>query len=180
VAHFYSAALACFCAALDIVILGGSGNILNRCLACYDIQRACPTAKILTLTEEQRDDELRHLILSGASGCVSTRAGGAEMIRSVGIVANGGLSFERDTISRLVGAVPQQVQSDKSVALDTLTERQTSVLALIAKGRKNREITKELNLSNSTVKSDIAKIKDKLALDTRAELAYHAAQHGTS
>lgn len=164
----------------DVVILGGSGNILNRCLACYEIQSPCPTAKILTLTEEQQDDELRHLILSGASGCVSTRAGGAEMIRSVGIVANGGLSFERDTISRLVGAVPQQVQSDKPVALDTLTERQTSVLALIAKGRKNREIAKELNLSNSTVKSDIAKIKDKLALDTRAELAFYAAQHETS
>ncbi len=164
----------------DVVILGGSGNILNRCLACYEIQSACPTAKILTLTEEHQDDELRHLILSGASGCVSTRAGGAEMIRSVGIVASGGLSFERDTIARLMGRVPQQVQSDKPVALDTLTERQTWVLALLAKGRKNREIARKLHISNSTVKSDIAKIKDKLALDTRAELAFYAAQHGIS
>lgn len=164
----------------DVVILGGSGNILSRCLACYEIQSACPTAKILTLTEEQQDDELRHLILSGASGCVSTRAGGAEITRSVAVIANGGMDFDPDALRRLVVRVPQQVQSDKLVALTALTERQTSVLALIAKGRKNKEIARELNISNSTVKSDIAKIKDKLALDTRAELAFYAARHGIS
>ena len=162
----------------DVVILGGSGNILNRCLACYEIQSACPTAKILMLTEEEQDDDLRHLILSGASGCVATRAGGAELVRSVGIVANGGLSFERDTIARLMERVPQRVQSDKPVALDALTERQASVLALIANGRRNREIAQELNTSNSTVKNEGARIKEKLSLNSRAELGVYAQQQG--
>ena len=89
----------------DVVILGGSGNILNRCLACYEIQSASPTTKTLTLTEEQRDDELRHLILSGASGCVTTSAGGAEIARSVGMVADGGMSFDNAAIVRLVGRI---------------------------------------------------------------------------
>ena len=162
----------------DVVILGGIGSLAERCQACNDIRDVSPDTRILTLFERQQDDELREIILSGATGCVLTSAGKAEIIRSVGVVADGGLSFDSDALIRLIGRVPKQERSDKPAELAELTERQVAVLSLIARGSKNSEIAQSLNVSNSTVKSDISRIKDKLALDSRAELATYAERHG--
>ena len=162
----------------DVVILGGIGSLAERCQACNDIRSVSPDTRILTLFERQQDDELREIILSGASGCVLTGAGKAEIVRSVGIVASGGFSFDSDALVRLMGRIPKTVFDDKPAILEELTDRQTVVMSLIAKGYKNRDIAQELNVSNSTVKSDIARIKDKLALDSRSQLAAYAAEHG--
>ena len=162
----------------DVVILGGIGSLAERCQACNDIRDVSPATRILTLFERQQDDELREIILAGASGCVLTSAGKAEIIRSVGVVADGGLSFDSDALVRLIGRIPRQDLNDRPAALDGLTERQVAVLSLIARGSKNSEIARRLNISNSTIKSDIARIKEKFALDTRAQLATYAARHG--
>ena len=156
----------------DVVILSGSGNILNRCLACYEIQSASPTTKTLTLTEEQRDDELRHLILSGASGCVTTSAGGAEIARSVGMVADGGWRHEfRQCRHRSAGgANPNRWSGDKPAALDDLTERERAILSVVGEGCSNEEIAQRLNLSKFTVRNNIAEIRSKLNVQTRSKL----------
>ena len=121
---------------------------------------------------------MREIILSGAAGCVLTSAGKEGIIRSVGIVANGGFSFESDALVRLMGRIPKQEPRDKPAGLDNLTERQTLVISMIARGCKNRDIAQRLNISNSTVKNDITNIKNKLMLDTRSQLAVYAAEHG--
>ena len=100
------------------------------------------------------------------------------MARSVGIVANGGLDFDLDALKRLMGRVPQQDGRGKPAALDALTERQTEVLALMAKRRKNKRIARELNISNSTVKNEVARIKEKFSLNSRTELGVYAQQQG--
>ena len=161
----------------DVVIVGGIGSLAERCLACNDIRDVSPNTRILTVFEKYEDDELREIILSGASGCVLTGAGKAEIIRSVGILANGGFSFDSDALIRLVGRVPER-RDDKPAALDGLTERQVAVLSMIARGSKNREIAQELHVSPSTIKSDIRRIKDKLTLDTRAQLGGYAERCG--
>ena len=162
----------------NVVIVGGIGSLAERCLACNDIRDLSPDTRILTLTEKQKDDELREIILSGAAGCVLTSAGKAQIIRSVGIVADGGMSFDNDAIIRLVGRSPKRLLDDKPAALHELTERQVAVLSLIARGSKNKEISQRLNISNSTVKNEVARIKDKLMLDSRSELSAYAARHG--
>ena len=52
----------------DVVILGGTENILDKCHTCQEVRTLCPTAKVLTLSEKQKDDDLYEIILSGASG----------------------------------------------------------------------------------------------------------------
>ena len=160
----------------DVVILEGNIDLLARCQACNDVRALSENTKVITLFEKHQDDELREIILSGAAGCVLTSAGKAEIIRSVGIVANGGLIFESEALIRLLGRVPRQERSGKPAEFDgSLTERQLAVLAMIARGYKNREIARTLNISNSTVKNDITNIKSKLTLDSREELAVYAA-----
>ena len=162
----------------DVVILGGNIDFHARCQACNDVRDVSAGTRVITLFEKYQDDELREIILSGASGCVLTSAGKAGIIKSVGIVANGGLSFDNDALIRILGQAPKLRPNAGSTEIDALTERQTLVLSLIAQGYKNRDIAERLNISNSTVKSDIARIKDKLALDSRAQLAAYAERRG--
>lgn len=77
----------------DVVILGGNMDFLARCKACNDVRALSENTKVITLSEKYQDDELREIILAGAAGCALTSAGKAEIIKSVGIVANGGLSL---------------------------------------------------------------------------------------
>ena len=162
----------------DVLILGGNGSILDRCRICHEVRTRCPTTKVLTLTEKQKDDELYEIILSGASGNVHTNAGSAEMIRSVGVVACGGLNFDSDALIRLLGRITTQRQSGGPHELARLTGRETEVLSLIALGHRNTVIGQMLNVSNSTVKSDLVHIREKLLIDSRTELAAYAVRHG--
>ncbi len=165
----------------DVIILGldGSESILDRCQTCQEIRRLCPTTNILTLSERQRDEELCELILSGASGCVQMSAGSSEMIRSVGIVADGGLSFDNDALIRLMSRIPKQEQSRRPIGLDDLTEREKAILSLIA-GHTNAQIAQKLHVSRSTVKNDLTRIREKLMIRARGELAAYAVRHGIS
>ena len=87
----------------DVVVLGGTEDILDRCRTCLEVRTLCPTAKVLTLSERQKDDDLYEIILSGASGDVLKASGSAEMVRSVGVVACGGLNFDGEALVRLLG-----------------------------------------------------------------------------
>ena len=166
------------CLKPDMVILGGTEDILNRCRTCMEVRTLHPAVKVLTLSEKQKDDDLYEIILSGASGDVLKSAGSTEMVRSVGVVACGGLHFESDALIRLLGRTLIQRQSGGPRELARLTGRETQILAFIALGHRNTVIGQMLNVSNSTVKSDLVHIREKLLIDSRTELAAYAVRHG--
>ena len=155
----------------DVVILGGTEDILDRCRTCQEVRTVCSAAKVLTLSEKQRDAELHELILAGASGNVSRDAGSSEMIRSVGVLSLGGLNFEAETLKRLLEQVPRQLMDVRVSALEELTERERTVLEMVAQGSNNVEIGRSLSLSKFTVRNNIAEIRTKLNVNSRAELA---------
>ena len=155
----------------DVVILGGTEDILDRCRTCQEVRTVCSAAKVLTLSEKQRDAELHELILAGASGNVSRDAGSSEMIRSVDVLSLGGLNFEAETLKRLLEQVPRQLMDVRVSALEELTERERTVLEMVAQGSNNVEIGRSLSLSKFTVRNNIAEIRTKLNVNSRAELA---------
>jgi DNA-binding NarL/FixJ family response regulator len=61
---------------------------------------------------------------------------------------------------------------------DTLTERETDVLRLLAKGLANKEIARELAIGDKTVKSHVSSILSKLGVQSRTQAALHAARIG--
>lgn len=61
---------------------------------------------------------------------------------------------------------------------DALTKREREIAALIAQGRTNREISRQLNISEHTVKNHIKNMLNKLSLDNRVNLAAYAIRHG--
>ena len=161
----------------DVVILGGTEDILERCRTCQEVRTLRPTAKVLTVSERQRDDDLYEIILSGASGDVLKSAGSEEMVRSVGVVACGGLNFEKDALVRLLGRIPRQQADVKLSKLHELSERDRTIVTLVAQGHSNGEIGERLNLSKFTVRNIVGDIRSKFGLKSRTELATFAIHH---
>ena len=162
----------------DVVILGGTEDILNRCRTCMEVRTLHPAVKVLTLSEKQKDDDLYEIILSGASGDVLKSAGSTEMVRSVGVVACGGLHFDNDALIRLLGRIPNRGRVASPPGFDLLSEREAAVISMIASGYKNAEIAQAINISRSTVRADITRIREKLNIDSRTELAAYVVRHG--
>ena len=161
----------------DVVILGGTDDILERCRTCREVRTLRPTAKVLTLSEKQRDDDLYEIILSGASGDVLKSAGSAEMVRSVGVVACGGLNFKKDALIRLLGRIPRQQADVRSSNHNELSKRERTIVTMVAQGYSNGEIGERLKLSKFTVRNIVGDIRGKFGLKSRTELATFAVEY---
>ncbi len=159
----------------DVVILGATEDVLARCQTCEEVRNLCPDAKVLTLSDSQKDDDLYEIILSGASGDVLKSSGSAEMVRSVGVVACGGLNFESDSLIRLLSRIPKQRQNH---LMDSLSERERTIVSLIARGYTNEQIGRVLNLSRFTIRNSVGDIRSKLNMKSRTELAAFAVRQG--
>ena len=159
----------------DVVILGGTEDILARCRICQEVRTLCPTAKVLTLSDKQNDDDLYEIIMAGASGDVLKSAGSAEMVRSVGVVACGGLNFDNDVLIRLLSRIPKQRQDHQT---NSLSERERMIVAMIAKDYTDGQIGRALNLSRFTIRNSVGEIRGKLDMKSRTELAAFAGQYG--
>lgn len=94
-----------------------------------------------------------------------------EMLQDVAAaVAHGGLWVGPDLMNRLIRALPGRVQPPAS-GTDHLTERERETALLVARGLANKEIARELNITERTVKAHLSAIFAKLGLRDRLQLA---------
>lgn len=162
----------------EVVLLGVGATGEEDSQPFREVRGLWPEAKILALSGHNSDDVLFQAIESGVSGCVARSADGAELIRCVRVVSDGGLCFENDSLQRLISRISESEPGGRSGELDRLTERETAVLALMSQGYRNGDIGRTLNISASTVRNCIAQLRSKLKADSRAELIAAAVRHG--
>jgi DNA-binding NarL/FixJ family response regulator len=133
--------------------------------------------RVLVLTTFEIDEYVFEALRSGAAGFVLKRVPPAELIEVVRIVATGeSLVFPQQTralISRFASATNQR---DKNLA--ELTDRETDVLRLLARGRSNQEISDELYIGIETVKTHIRSILLKLGAKNRTQAVIIAYESG--
>jgi DNA-binding NarL/FixJ family response regulator len=143
--------------------------------ACRALKDVVPSAKIVMLTISDEEADLFEAIRAGASGYLlkdipldeaadTVRAvdGGQSLINPS---MAGKLLTEFATLARREAASepPEQVPAPK------LTDREMQVLKLIARGMNNRDIAKELFISENTVKNHVRNILEKLQIHSRME-----------
>lgn len=132
------------------------------------------TTKIIVLTAS--DDPRQHVraIGYGASAIVLKQMATLKLTDSIRRVHRGEVWLDSGTTAALMNSVRQ----DKDREGPTLTDRQREVAGLVAQGRTNCQIAKELFLSEQTVKNHLYQITEKLGLSGRVELAHYAIEHG--
>lgn len=134
-----------------------------------------PGLKIIVLTTFDTDEFVLSALRRGASGFLLKDTRPVELVDAVVHVAAGRIMLSPSVTKQLVAAVGSPAGTDRQAAavsaLQLLTPREGEIAAAIAQGLSNAEIAARLFLSISTVKTHIARILDKLAVENRVQIA---------
>jgi two-component system, NarL family, response regulator NreC len=153
---------------LDLNMPGGSSLE-----AIPQIREQAPMTAIVVLTMQNDPAFARKALQSGAAGFVLKEAADDELLEAIRLASSGGIYLNPTLGARLAAQPPEPAGPP-----DDLSERELSVLRLIALGYTNGEIAAELHLSVRTVESHRAHIQQKTRRASRSELVRYALDHG--
>ena len=158
---------------LDVRMPKGSGIE-----ACAAIKEVIPSARIIMLTISDEEADLYEAIKAGATGYLLKEISIDEVASAVRAVYDGQSLISPAMASKLLTefALMAKRSNERSQQVPTprLTERELEVLKLVARGLNNRDIAKELFISENTVKNHIRNILEKLQLHSRMEAVVYA------
>jgi DNA-binding NarL/FixJ family response regulator len=132
------------------------------------------SAAVIVLTSFAGDEQVFPALDAGAAGYLLKDVEPADLERAVRTVHAGGAQLDPDVTARLVRAVTRSRAEEPG----QLTARERDVLRLLARGRSNREIARELTVSEKTVKTHVSSILAKLRLADRTQAALWAVRSG--
>ncbi|HWE90499.1 MAG TPA: response regulator transcription factor [Pseudonocardiaceae bacterium] len=156
-------------AVLDIRLSDGEGITV-----CREIQSLVdPPPRCLMLTSYSDDRALFGAIMAGAAGYLLKQVSGTDLVSAVRTVAGGGSLLDPQVTTMVLNRI-RGVTGSAHPRFDELSERERSVLDLIADGMTNRQIARELCLAEKTVKNYVSSTLHKLGLERRAEAAVYA------
>ncbi|WP_280181135.1 MadR family response regulator transcription factor [Nocardia farcinica] len=159
----------------DIVLLDlklSTGSDIEGLEVCSELTRRFPQAGVLVLTTFLDDALVLEAIHRGAKGYVLKDVDTTALVSSIRAVARDESAFDPRSASvmmRTIRTAPEE---------PTLTDRETKVLELLARGMSNREIGGRLYISETTVKFHVRNIMRKLSASTRAGAVYEASKLG--
>jgi DNA-binding NarL/FixJ family response regulator len=139
------------------------------------IRALLPGTQVLVLTSYAEDRQVQEVIEAGALGYVLKDVVAAELVRAIGTVARGEPWLHAEAQRSLVKKMSRPASVDP---LALLTDRERSVLKLLAKGKSNRDIGQALHLTEGTVKGYVSNILAKLKLEDRTQAALLAVRQG--
>ena len=136
--------------------------------------------RVLMLTTFDLDDYVYAALRAGASGFLLKDATAADLVTAVRVVAAGEALLAPSVTRRLIADFARQPRPDQPPppALDALTQRETEVLRLIARGLSNAEISDALVIAEQTTKTYVGRILAKLSLRDRAQAVVVAYETG--
>ncbi len=134
-----------------------------------------PATQILVLTSYAEDKQVQAVISAGALGYVLKDVAKAELVRAMTTVARGEPWLHAEAQRLLVNRMRKPAELDP---LELLTDRERSVLKLLAQGKSNRAIARSLQLTEGTVKGYVSNILAKLKLEDRTQAALLAVRQG--
>lgn len=138
------------------------------------IRATAPSVKVIALTSYAEDGQVREIMAAGAAGYILKDVTKSDFVTALRTVA-GGQTWLHPLAQR---SLVEQLRNRQADPLALLTQRERSVLELIARGMSNRQIGDELHLTEGTVKGYVSTILAKLKLEDRTQAALFAVQRG--
>ena len=136
------------------------------------------SSHILAMAGKAGDDTVIAALRAGVHGFITEDSSPEEVRNAVRVVAEGGAVFGAEIAERLGGYFSSLAQGPGRAAFPELTERELEILGLIATGRNNRWIARDLALSEKTVRNHITSIFSKLQVPDRSAAIMRARSAG--
>ncbi|HEX3272964.1 MAG TPA: response regulator transcription factor [Ktedonobacterales bacterium] len=153
---------------LDLEMPGGDGvDVLNRA------RESGSDARALVFTAFDADDRILAAVRAGAQGYLLKGAPREELFRAIRVVHAGGSLLEPVVASKLLRQVRHPATPDVRI-----TARELEVLRLVARGRQNKEIARDLAVTERTVKFHLSALMRKLGVSNRVEAVSAAIRLG--
>ncbi len=138
------------------------------------------TTRVVILTTFELDEYVFDALAAGASAFLLKAAPPEDLVKAIRVVAQGEALLAPSVTKRLIEEFARRPEpaARKARELETLTERETEVLKEVARGLTNAEIAARLHVSETTVKTHVAHMLDKLELRDRVQAVILAYESG--
>jgi two-component system, NarL family, nitrate/nitrite response regulator NarL len=157
---------------MDFSLPDGTGADATRAILAEN-----PSCKIVFLTMSEEDDNLFDAIRSGAKGYLLKNMQPQKLVTALRSVQKGESAISRTMTMRLMEELSRS-KKPEPVRESTLTRRELDVISALASGLSNAEISKQLFISENTVKYHVHSVLGKLGLSDRKELSLYAREQG--
>ena len=164
----------------DVILMDVRMPVLDGLQATRVITAMDGAPKVLVLTTFDLDDYVYEALRSGASGFLLKDASAGELAAAVRLVAAGDALLSPGVTRRLIAEFARMgaPRSPSRESLKELTDRESEVLALVARGMSNAEIADYLIVAEQTVKTHVGRILMKLGLRDRTQAVVLAYETG--
>ncbi len=156
----------------DVVLMDLLMPVKDGIAATTEIRRELPETEVLALTSVLEDASVTGAVKAGAIGYLLKDTDADALCRAIKAAAEGKVQLAPEAAARLM----REVKAPESP--DSLTERETEVLTLVAQGQANKQISRSLHIGEKTVKTHVSHILAKLGVRSRTQAALHAVRLG--
>ena len=156
----------------DVVLMDLIMPELDGIAATKQIRRELPDTEVMALTSVLEDASVVEAVRAGAIGYLLKDTKALELRQAIKAAAQGQVQLSPKAAARLMREV---AAPDRPEAL---SEREIEVLRLLARGRANKEIARDLSIAEKTVKTHVSSILAKLGVQSRTQAALYAGRIG--
>ena len=161
---------------LDLQIPGPNGVAVTA-----EVVRQDPTARVLILSASGEQADVLEAVKAGATGYLVKSASRSELIAAVRRVAQGDTVFTPGLAGLVLGEFRRMLEAPADTRRSgdgDLTDRETEILKMVAKGMSYKQIAERLVISHRTVQNHVQNTLRKLQLHNRVELTRYAIAQG--
>jgi DNA-binding NarL/FixJ family response regulator len=159
---------------LDLDIPGGHGAAAVR-----ELGEQLPKVKVLILTVHLEREQLLPLLGAGAKGYLTKTAASRDLLEAIRVVAAGEI-YVRPSAARLLASavVPERTADTAHSRFRTLSDREQTILRMVAEGYSGAEVARHLHISSKTVDAYKRRVQEKLGLEHRTDYVRFAIEAG--
>jgi len=167
----------------DVVLMDISMPKMNGVEATRQIKKEKPEIGVVILTMYADEEYIFDLVRAGAAGYLLKDADSAQIVKAIRAVSKGESMIHPAIAAKILNEFTHLSGKDNRAqkaarSEDDLSEREITVLKLMAEGKSNKEIANELNLSDKTIKNHIHHIFQKLSVTDRTKAVISAIRMG--
>ena len=159
----------------DVVLMDLLMPEMDGIAATAAIKERWPGVEVVDLTSFIEEDKIHGALQAGATGYLLKDAAATEVAAAIRAAHHGEMHLDPAVVRRLAESLRAPTREKP---IEPLTEREREVLGLVAQGKANKEIARQLEISERTVRTHVSSILGKLGLVSRTQAALYAVREG--